>query len=295
MNPTLRKWLPWFVTADALLLVALLAWYFWPSAPVPVFDGERALSDVQAQVALGARVPGSAAHTAVRAYITEQLTAAGWTVTTLTAERMGHPIFNLMASRGQPDAPVLLMAHYDSRMSADNDPDPANAALPVPGANDGASGVAVLLELARVLPPETPAQLAFVDAEDQGRLPGWDWILGSRALVEQIPPPQALILLDMIGDAELNIHPERNSDPALTESIWQTAADLGYAEFFPAQPKYRVIDDHVPFLERGVAAVDLIDLDYPYWHTLQDTPDKVSAHSLQVVGDVLLAWLKARP
>lgn len=187
------------------------------------------------------------------------------------------------------------MAHYDSRLSADNDPQPLNAALPVPGANDGASGVAVLLEIARVLPAGAPVELAFVDAEDQGRLPGWDWILGSRALAESIPAPRALILLDMIGDADLNIHPEKNSDPRLTEEIWQTAAALGYGDFFPTQSKYRVIDDHVPFLERGVPAVDLIDLDYPYWHTLADTPDKVSAHSLQVVGETLLAWLRSQP
>ncbi|GAB4501039.1 MAG: M28 family peptidase [Anaerolineales bacterium] len=290
MKKSLFRWLMIF---DALALSGLAAWWFLRPAPAaPHFDGARAYADVVAQVNFGARVPGSAASAQARDYFTTQLTAAGWTVSALPGVSMGHDFINLTAKRGNQPPEILLLAHYDSRMAADNDPNPANHKKPVPGANDGASGVAVLLELARVLPAETPVALLLVDAEDQGNLPGWDWILGSSEFAAQMSDrPRAVILLDMIGDADLTIYQERNSDPALTASLWAVAKRLGYESIFIPESKYRVIDDHLPFLEKGLPAVDLIDLDYPYWHTLADTPDKVSAASLQVVGEVLLTWI----
>lgn len=185
------------------------------------------------------------------------------------------------------------MAHYDSRLYADSDPNPANHNLPVPGANDGASGVAVLLELARVLPANAPVGLLLFDAEDQGRIDGWDWILGSRAFVEALDyRPETVILLDMIGDADLNIYKEHNSDPGLNDEIWATAARLGHQDAFIPEYKYAMLDDHTPFVENGIRAALLIDFDYPYWHTLEDTPDKVAPRSLQIVGEVVLAWLE---
>jgi Zn-dependent M28 family amino/carboxypeptidase len=205
-------------------------------------------------------------------------------------------IRNIVAKRGNGHPWVLLGAHYDSRFVADHDPDPAKQTQPVPGANDGASGVAVLLELARVLPPDAPGQvwLAFLDAEDNGRIEGWDWILGSRALAQQfhgnVDKPDAVVIVDMIGDADLNIYREQNSAPALTDQLWQQAADLGYTQFIN-QPKYRMIDDHVPFIEAGIPSVDIIDFDYPHWHTTADTLDKISATSLDAVGDTVQAWL----
>jgi len=282
---------------DALALTAFAAWWFLrPSPSAPRFDGTRAHADVVTQVNFGARIPGSPASARARAYFTEELTAAGWAVLALPGVSMGHDFVNITANRSDRQPEILLVAHYDSRMAADNDPNPGNHALPVPGANDGASGAAVLLELARVLPAEAPVALLLVDAEDQGNLPGWDWILGSREFAAQMAyRPRAVILLDMIGDADLNIYQERNSDTALTASIWATAKRLGYESLFIPQPRYRVIDDHVPFLEKSLPAVDLIDLDYPYWHTLADTPDKVSAHSLQAEGDVLLQWIVENP
>jgi glutaminyl-peptide cyclotransferase len=168
---------------------------------------------------------------------------------------------------------------------------------PVPGAEDGASGVAVLLELARVLPPDLKSQvwLVFFDTEDQGDLPGWDWILGSRLFVDKLTAkPDAVVIIDMIGDTDLNIYQERNSNPALVQSIWAAAATAGFQKQFIPQPKYAMEDDHTPFLQHGIAAVDLIDFDYPYWHTTQDTPDKVSAESLKAVGETLVQWIKAR-
>jgi Zn-dependent M28 family amino/carboxypeptidase len=264
-----------------------------PAPPPPTFDGERAYQHVLAQDAMGPRTPGSAAHAEFIVYAQQEFERHGWQVTLQKTERMGHPITNILATR-QERPPVLLMAHYDSRFYADADPDPANHSLPVPGANDGASGVAVLLELARILPADASVGLLLFDAEDQGRIPGWDWILGSRAFVEEALDyvPESVILLDMIGDADLNIYKERNSDPDLTEEIWATAARLGYQDDFIPEYKYAMIDDHIPFVETGIRAVLLIDFDYPYWHTLEDTPDKVSARSLQIVGEVVLAWLE---
>lgn len=277
-----------------LFCTALLAACAAPTpAPPPTFDGERAYQHVLAQDAMGPRTPGSAAHAEFIVYAQQEFERQGWQVTLQKTERMGHPITNILATRHEQPS-ILLMAHYDSRFYADADPDPANHSLPVPGANDGASGVAVLLELARVLPSDASVGLLLFDAEDQGRIPGWDWILGSRAFVEEALDyvPEAVILLDMIGDADLNIYKERNSDPDLTEEIWATAARLGYQDDFIPEYKYAMIDDHIPFVETGIRAVLLIDFDYPYWHTLEDTPDKVSARSLQIVGKVVLAWLE---
>ena len=212
---------------------------------------------------------------------------------------MGHPIQNIVAKRGT-DAQrpwIILGAHYDSRMVADHDPDPALRTQPVPGANDGASGVAVLLELARSLPETLPAQvwLVFFDAEDQGDIQGWDWILGSRAFAQQLTAqPDAVVVIDMIGDKNLDIYYESNSDRAISQAIWSEAAKAGYQKQFIPQDKYSMEDDHTPFLEKGIRAVDIIDFDYPYWHTTADTTDKVSAESLQAVGDTLFRWISAQ-
>lgn len=282
------------ISSAALLLLAAL---FFAKALIDMpaetiaFDGQRAYQHVLAQDALGPRTPGSAAHAQFIEYAQDEFKSHGWTVSLQKTERMGHAITNILATR-QENPPILLMAHYDSRFFADQDPDPSNRRLPVPGANDGASGVAVLLEMARVLPADAPVGLLLVDAEDQGNIAEWDWILGSRAFAEALDyQPEAVILLDMIGDADLNIYKERNSDPGLTEELWAAAKSLGYEQFFIPEYKYSVIDDHIPFLEKGIRAVDIIDFDYPYWHTIQDTPDKVSPESLQIVGDVVLAWL----
>jgi Zn-dependent M28 family amino/carboxypeptidase len=258
------------------------------------FDGSRAFADVEYQVALGARVPGSPAHEQVQEYIQSELEDAGWSTEIQQAEMMGHPISNVIGKKGEGKPWIILGAHYDSRLVADKDPDPANRILPVPGANDGASGVAILLELARTLPDlDAEVWLVFFDAEDNGNIPGWDWILGSNAFVQQLTrAPEAVVILDMLGDADLNIHYERNSDPVLSAQIWQKAAELGYEEYFIPSPKYSILDDHTPFLNAGIPAVDIIDFDYPYHHTIEDTPDKVSADSLKAVGDTVRAWLE---
>ena len=262
------------------------------------FSGERAIADIEYQLSLGPRTPESPGHDQIVAWMQAELNKSGWATEIQEAESMGHPIQNVIAKRGVGDPWIILGAHYDTRLHADHDPDPAKWTSPVPGANDGASGVAVLLELARVLPPDFPGEiwLVFFDAEDNGDIPGWDWILGSRVFVEKLEGrPAAFVLVDMIGDADLNICMERNSDFKLTTEIWGQAASLGYIEYFIPVPKYRMLDDHIPFLQAGIPAVDIIDFDYPPWHTVDDTLDKVSAHSLQVVGDTLLAWLASLP
>lgn len=281
-----------------LLLIGAAGWYAYSlrSQPevVPVmFDGQRAYADVQTQVAFGARVPGSEGHARVVEWIGQELVKAGWQVEVQESEALGHPVKNIVAKRSTEPPQIIIGAHYDSRMFADNDPDAAQHTSFVPGANDGASGVAVLLELARSLPKETvPVWLVFFDAEDNGRIEGWDWILGSREFVKNNPvQPRAVVIVDMIGDADLNIYKERNSNPDLTDEIWEVAKGLGHESKFIPEYKYSMLDDHTPFLEAGLPAVDIIDFDYPYWHTVQDTPDKVSAESLQAVGETLRAWI----
>ncbi len=286
-----------YLTLIFALLTLVAGWYIASflnveSAPVS-FDSSRAYADVQTQVAFGPRTPDSQGHAQVRKWMRAELESAGWVVEVQQTECMGHPIYNIIAKRNDEAPQIILGAHYDTRFFADNDPDLTKRTEPVPGANDGASGVAVLLELARTLPDDTvPIWLVFFDAEDNGRIAGWDWILGSRAFVEEIPVrPEAVVIVDMIGDADLNIYLEKNSDAAIRTEIWSTAEKLGYGDKFINEEKYSMLDDHTPFLEAGLPAVDIIDFDYEYWHTTQDTPDKVSAESLQAVGDTLWHWV----
>jgi Zn-dependent M28 family amino/carboxypeptidase len=287
-----------YLSIIGFLLLINAGWYAFsfltqPEAEPVTFDGQRANADVWTQVAFGPRLPGSEGHAKVREWMREELVEAGWQVEVQKSEALGHPIRNVIATRGAESPQIIIGAHYDSRIFADRDPDPSQHMNHVPGANDGASGVAVLLELARTLPEGIPATwLVFFDAEDNGNIEGWDWILGSREFVQNNPlQPRAVIIVDMIGDADLNIYKERNSNQALTDEVWETAKNLGYSGKFIPEYRHSMLDDHTPFLEAGIPAMDIIDFDYPYWHTTQDTPDKVSAESLQAVGETLHAWI----
>jgi hypothetical protein len=285
-----------FLVVDLLVAFAFFAWLFWlKDNPAPLaFDSERALQDVVNQVALGPRVPGSDAHQKAQDYIQQELKSAGWQSKVFKQDINGHTAYNILAIRSGAPPTILLGAHYDSRIQADQDPTPANHLQAVPGANDGASGVALLLGIARGLPvTSTPCALLFIDIEDNGNLPGWDWIQGSTSFAADISfRPKAVVIVDMIGDRDLNIYKEKNSDPELTRQIWKTAKNLGYESTFISDYKYEVLDDHLPFIKKGLRAVDIIDLDYKYWHTTQDTPDKVSAASLEKVGQTLLVWIQ---
>lgn len=259
----------------------------------PDFDGERAYQDVIYQVSLGPRIPGTSGHAQILEWMESELEANHWKVDQQITILNGKKIINLIASRGTGDY-ILLGAHYDTRIYADQDPDSELRKMPVPGANDGGSGVAVLLELARILPEDlhNPIKLVFFDAEDNGGIDDWDWILGSRAYVKEIEQkPAAVIIVDMIGDADLEVYYERNSDSYLMEQIWTEAINLGYSNSFIQEYRHSMLDDHTPFIEAGIPAVDIIDFDYPYWHTTADTPDKVSPQSLKTIGDTLASWL----
>ena len=294
-----KKSIAIYLTGIGFLLITIAAWYaiaFLNPKEPEAFDGQRALEYVDVQVAFGPRTPGSSGHAQVLEWMRTELSAAGWDSRILSAETLGHPIQNVIGYRGDEPPKIILAAHYDTRMVADNDPDLTKRADPVPGANDGASGVAVLLELARVLPEDSvPIWLVFFDAEDNGRIDGWDWVLGSQAFVNELNfRPEAVVIVDMIGDADLNIYIERNSTPELVREIWGIAAELGYEQSFIPEPKYSMLDDHMPFLQAGIPAIDIIDFDYPYWHTTDDTVDKVSAESLRAVGTTLQEWVTRR-
>jgi glutaminyl-peptide cyclotransferase len=259
----------------------------------PQFDEQRAFRDIEYQLSLGPRTIGSDAHAETIGYIQNQLMDGSWQLEVQSVNTDGHPIQNVIAKRGKGSPWIILGAHYDSRFNADHDPDPAKRELPVPGADDGASGVAVLLEIGRSLPAKLDRQiwLVFFDAEDNGEIMDWNWIMGSRAFVSNLQgKPDAVVVLDMVGDADLNIYMEKSSNKDLNEEIWQQAADLGYTQFH-ASEKYSMIDDQTPFLQAGIPAVDIIDFDYKYWHTTSDTVDKVSASSLDVVGETVMAWM----
>ncbi|MGB0388263.1 MAG: M28 family peptidase [Ardenticatenaceae bacterium] len=287
----------------SLLVLALIACAGGPSGvfrpTVLLFDGDKAMAHANAQCEIGPRPAGSEALLETRAYIEEKLEAAGWEVVRQDGEFQGVPIHNVIGVKGE-GVPRMVGAHYDTRPAADKEPDPAKKEEWIIGGNDGASGVAVLLELARVLevPEGRQVQLAFFDAEDRGRLDGWPFSVGARLVAEgldelPIERPEAMVVLDMIGDADQQIFREGNSDQALNDTLFGIADDLGFSEKgFYNRGKHIIIDDHLPFLEQGIPAADLIDFDYPYWHTTQDTCDKLGVDSLLRVGRVMEVWLE---
>jgi glutaminyl-peptide cyclotransferase len=316
----LINWLHYNRIEIILLLTLLLAlgWFGWlgyglipPSLlrqilPIQIqdttFSGEEALQHALYQCNLGPRPIGSDAHRQLQTYITRQLTRLGWNVQQQTFTYRNTQGVNLIAEPARdphPQAPIALIgAHYDTRRRADNDPNPALRSQPVPGANDGASGVAVLLELARSLDIDRSpyrVQLAFFDAEDNGRLNDWDFIIGSTYMAQNLTPetrPALVLIADMVGDADQQLYMDRNSDPQLSQQLWQLAKELGYQQAFIPQIRWSMLDDHTPFAQLGIPSVDIIDFDYPYWHTTQDTCDKLSAESLERVGRTIEAFLE---
>jgi len=272
-------------------------------------DGERAHARVVEQVQMGPRIPGSDAHRVFREWLIAELGRLGARVETQAFDDSVGGAFltvtNVIARFGpETGRPIALFAHYDSRAFADRDPERPDD--PVPGANDGASGVAVLLEVAELMKTQVPprgVELVFLDAEDQGRADRpEEFSRGARGYAQSLAPrleagtaPVAGFLFDMVGDRDLNIHPEvisarRASNIAAL--VLEAAAATG-ARHFHDEPKYAVTDDHIPILDAGVPCVDIIDFDYAAWHTTGDTPDQVSAESLAEVARVA-AWLVYR-
>ncbi|MBE7467859.1 MAG: hypothetical protein DPW09_14420 [Anaerolineae bacterium] len=261
------------------------------------FNGDLAYQQLLAQTAIGPRPTGSEAGWATGDYIMAELEKMGWQVETEEFLFKGVKGRNVVGRLGS--GPIIILgAHYDTRPAADQDPDPAKRGEWIEGANDGASGVAVLLELARTLEAgklQHEVWLAFFDAEDRGRLDGWPFSVGARQMAENLTvAPEGVIVVDMIGDADQNIYLEQNSTPALREEIWAVAGELGYGAHIIPELRHTIIDDHIPFLERGIPAIDMIDFDYPYWHTVADTADKVAPASLERVGRTLEVWLEEK-
>ncbi len=290
-----------YLGSIGLLLGVLGSWYILAFSlnnrtGSKIFDGERAYNDVKTQVAFGPRIPGSEAHAKTLDWLRTNLESAGWQVKIQQSELLNHPIQNLIAFRTEQPPTYILGAHYDSRIFADHDPDISKQSQPTPGANNGASGVAVLLELARTLPADSsPSWLVFFDAEDNGKIPSWDWTLGSKAFVSEMTvKPKAMLLVDMVGGMNATFYMDGNSDIQLRNSIWDTASKLGYKDTFIPHVKYNILDDHIPFVQAGIPSVDIIDIDDKYWLTTSDTPEHVSSKSLQIVGNVLWTWLKDR-
>lgn len=269
---------------------------------IPDFPEAAAWEFLVAQCAFGPRVPGTAGHRKCLDYLEATLASTGAAAirqdfrTATDASRDTLTLTNLTARYGPPGAPLLLGAHWDTRPWADRDRDPGNRKKPILGANDGASGVAVLLALATILrthPPPLPVEIALFDGEDQARegSDGGGYILGSRAHVRgRVPPlPRAVVIVDMVGARDMEICREEVSDlhaRQLNDLIFARAAALGLPAFRD-EVSSAVLDDHVPFLEAGIPAVDLIDTRYRQWHTLEDLPGACSRESLGQVGRLL--------
>ena len=291
-----------FLYSLAILLVALvlgsiLLWHPGDSGQSSemVFDGERAYRDVTVQMEFGPRITGTEGNRKCADYIAEQLKQTGWSIEFQDFTYRDTQVRNVIGRANVGKGPVIIVgAHYDTRHWADQDR--AHPRDPVPGANDGASGVAILLELGRVLNltrVHHEIWLTFFDAEDNGGINGWDWIVGSSYMASGLSVrPESMILVDMVGDIDQQIYFDGNSDRALSQRIWTIAAQLGYGDYFIPQVRYTMMDDHVPFLGRGIPSIDVIDFDYQYWHTVADTADKVSPDSLERVGDTLQVFLE---
>ena len=273
------------------------------------FDGAAAMGYVRAQVAFGARVPGTAPHRAAGDWLVAELRKRAdtvlvqeWTHTTADGQRL--PMRNILARFRPADARrVLYLAHWDSRPRSDNESDPAKAALPVPGANDGGSGVAILLGVADALrkrPASVGVDLLFVDGEDWGSFDtNTDVLIGSRYFAAHLPTegyaPLLGVLWDMVGDSVPVFEQEAHSvqaAPEVVQRVWTTAQRLGHGAAFSNRQGLAITDDHLPLIEKGLRVINVIDLDYAWHHTTEDTPDKVSRATLQLVGDVAITVLR---
>jgi glutaminyl-peptide cyclotransferase len=281
-------------TKALLILAASAAW-------AADFSGARALEYTRQAVAFGPRPPGSEANRKLQAYIEAKLKALHCQVSfdAFTAETpVGRVAMRNIIAKfpGASGRALVVTGHFDSK------PMPGRVFV---GANDGGSSTGFLLELARVVNSMSHADdivLVWFDGEEAyGEWSDTNGIYGSKHLADKwsrdgtLGRIKALINVDMIGDKDLGILEEGNSSPALLKLVWKTAHDLGYGRYF-LDSGFATEDDHLPFLKKGVTALDLIDFDYgpnnEYWHTEKDTMDKLSAHSLDVVGNVLVAVLR---
>ena len=286
-------WLGCLATVALLVCAATVA----PQRKASNVDGHLAYSHVERLVALGHRPPGSPAIAKSQAYITEVLKKLNLQVEhqDFLANTPNGPVSmkNIVGKTRQSGKPVLILgSHYDTRVMT-------NAAFV--GANDGGSSTGLLLELARVLSQRRNAftvWFVFFDGEEAQR--EWsetDSLYGSRYFAAKLKADgqaqaiKAMVLMDMVGDRDLKLENDASSTPWLMELVRRSAVELGYSKYLAASQK-GMVDDHIPFIRAGIAAVDLIDYDYGFnnslWHTPNDTLDKISPHSLKIVGDIVV-------
>jgi glutaminyl-peptide cyclotransferase len=269
------------------------------------FDSSRAYNYVLQQCEFGPRYPGSKGHQQCKEFLFSELSKYS-NETIINAHKIVDPltsdsveIYNVFGRiNPEKDNRVLLIAHWDTRRFADKDLNSKNHTKPVLGANDGASGVAILLSLIQQINMKNMGvDILLADAEDMGIYGDANtWAIGSRLFSEEYPAPlpQFGICVDMVADKDLKIKVEEYSyqmAPQLIQYIWNIASSKGYDNFkFELGPG--IIDDHLSFSSAtGIASIDLIDLDYEHWHTVNDIPENISKKSLGIVGSVLLSFL----
>jgi len=300
--------------ALAVLFFGYLAVGLFPrDAGEEDFAGSRALAAAGRQMAFGARTTATQSNLDMGAWLIEQLTSAGWDVV-IQQFSAGEVVKgrNLIAIRSpaQPlgaTAPAafpvgILATHYDTRLAADSDPLPENQTSPAPGANNGASGVAVLLELARTLDVDESGHtlcLAFFDADANDGLPGWQGRLGSshfaRTVAQDVPrcaAPAFVVALDQVGGDNARFRQDANGDPALNAAIWAQAEALGFNDTFLPETAPATPNAHTPLQQNGVPGSLITDVGYTAGATLADTVDRLSEATLLRVGRTLEAWLE---
>lgn len=285
------------------------------SVEVPAFDADTAFSYVAKQVKFGSRVPNTEPHRRAGDWLSAQLKERGAEVIEQRADLKAFDGTILHARNifgqfnPQKEERLLLLAHYDCRPWADEDPDLRKRQQPVDGANDGASGVGVLLELARQIQAKNPdrgVDILFVDAEDWGTS-GDDnsWCLGSRYFVQNPIKagymPAEVILLDMVGAGGAVFPKEyfsQESDASLLNKIWSRAREIGYDAQFQNVSGGAIRDDHTEFINAGIPAIDIIDLRgggfFPHWHTTSDNLVQIDRETLRAVGQTLLQYIYSK-
>ncbi len=297
----MQKFIKLFIVFLIFLLVASCT---TTEVVPPVFNGERAFEYLEQQVSFGPRVPGSEASGLCRSYFVNFFEKNNLVI---DSQKFIYPdpysgknveminIIGRINPEVDSDDHILLMAHYDSRPRSDNSTDTLVRNNPIDGANDGASGAAILMELANLFKDTKPPcgiDLVLVDGEDWGKAGDLEnYLLGSREFARKgIRGKYRFgIVIDMVGEKDQQLYREGYSEKfhkPLNDLVWKTAAELGINTFIDSV-KYNVVDDHLPLQSAGVSAIDIIDLDYPQWHTENDTPNKCSPKSLANVGRVL--------
>jgi len=277
------------------LILIIFSFFFFPGYLVNQIDGGRIMGHIQKQLSFGPRLPGSDASKLTSGYFKDYLKSCGWQVEFQEFDFDGITLRNIIGKNSLNPPQLIIGTHYDTRQYSDEDLDKTKHSLPVPGAIDGASGSAIILELGELLTRnDLSVWLVFFDGEDQGKINDWQWSIGSQYFVQNLDDlPNKVVILDMLGDNNLRVFEEKNSNLDLSEEIWSVAQKMGYGKYFINEQKYSMIDDHLPFINKGIPASLLIDFDYPYWHTTSDTLDKVSKLNLEIVAEVMLKWVNS--